>query len=122
MDQAAKARKRVREYYKKNKENIRRRRNKEYSPSKQAQQHRQRLLRWKNAVYDRLGRECVHCGYADMRALQLDHIRGGGCSKTRGFSTITYYRMLALSKRLEKDMQVLCSNCNWIKRYTNKEV
>jgi hypothetical protein len=66
-----------------------------------------------------LGGRCVKCGYdADSRALELDHINGGGGREYReggGFSG--YYRRLKLVAEGERggEIQLLCANCNRIK-------
>ena len=72
-------------------------------------------------VLDVLGRSCAICGFSDVRALQIDHINGGG----------RRHRLLLGSgndPRFYKDVlenkykfQILCANCNQIKRVENKE-
>lgn len=69
---------------------------------------------------------CWHdgpCNVKDIRCLQLDHINGGGCqeSKVAGPAAMIdrYYRSPDLAKFR---LQVLCANCNWVKRYVRKEV
>lgn len=70
---------------------------------------------------------CGKCGYsADWRALQIDHIHGGGKhdSRTRGGNTNLWSLRNWIKKYPEaaRDMyQVLCANCNWIKRFDNDE-
>lgn len=72
-----------------------------------------------------LGNKCVKCGYdKDQRALQIDHINGGGSQevKTMGGTVMRmkfYNNNRALAR---KNLQILCANCNWIKRYENKEI
>ena len=66
-----------------------------------------------------LGGVCVKCGFSDPRALQIDHQNGGGVKdrKRRGMYAI-------IKDILEgniKPYQLLCANCNWIKRYENNE-
>lgn len=69
------------------------------------------------------GEKCVHCGYdKDWRALQVDHINGGGKHDTRtsgGNTALWALRNWILSnpKTARKLYQVLCCNCNWIKRF-----
>ena len=69
-----------------------------------------------------LGGECVRCGFKDKRALQIDHINGNGC-RERG-STKKSGNYIAtrdiLNGNIEK-YQLLCANCNWIKRFENNE-
>lgn len=123
---AKKIRRVANEYYKKNRKAVLKKRKATYCPNKEALRQTAHSKKWKTAVFERLGNKCKHCGFVDARALQLDHIFGGGrkltktVMKTRSYGY--YYRMLALSADLEKHIQILCANCNWIKRYTNNEV
>ena len=61
-----------------------------------------------------LGNICCRCGFSDIRALQIDHINGGGSKerKTKSGKSYLYHVLKDLSK-----YQLLCANCNWIKRY-----
>ena len=68
----------------------------------------------------RLGGKCCVCGYSDYRALEIDHIRGGGTKATRGNPTKPQHDIIA-GRNLDH-YQILCSNCNSIKRYLNKEI
>lgn len=77
-------------------------------------------LRLRRAVFELLGGKCSNCGYEDWRALQIDHINGGGCKDRikRGF-----YIKKVMSEILagEQKYQLLCANCNWVKRYEKHE-
>jgi len=77
----------------------------------------------KERLFDILGRICVKCGYNDIRILQFDHINGGGNADQKRFSSnyhmYRYYVIHADEAKLL--LQVLCPNCNWIKRVENKE-
>lgn len=69
-----------------------------------------------------LGNKCIRCGFSDKRALQIDHVNGGGCKELRSKNQLVYCRQVL--KELEagsKKYQLLCANCNWIKRAENKE-
>lgn len=79
---------------------------------------------WKKTLYELLGNKCVRCGYSDERALQVDHINGGGSKKRseRSRCYYAYYRQLSLNPDTPKHFQLLCANCNWIKRYENGEI
>ena len=70
-------------------------------------------------IFALLGDKCRHCGFTDVRALQIDHRQGGGKKEIMAAKAyITYYR------KVIKDLspyQLLCANCNWIKRWENKE-
>jgi 5-methylcytosine-specific restriction endonuclease McrA len=78
-------------------------------------QNRELYQKYREAVFDLKGRKCVRCGYdANERALQFDHINGGGAKQQR--------EMRGWRKRLQwmldnpDEIQILCSNCNQIKR------
>jgi hypothetical protein len=68
-----------------------------------------------------LGGKCSRCGFEDWRALQIDHINGGG-SKEKIACTVHYQSMVIKSAMNgENKYQLLCANCNWIKGYENNE-
>ena len=63
-------------------------------------------------------------GMTDWRALQIDHVNGGGNEERKHFqnSCTNYYNyVLEQIKAGSKDYQLLCANCNWIKRHKNNE-
>lgn len=65
-----------------------------------------------------LGGKCAKCGITDSRVLQIDHINGGGCRQKRTTSNTTWYRQIVKDPESAKVVyQILCANCNWIKRY-----
>jgi len=75
------------------------------------------------AAINFLGGKCIRCGYLDVRALQIDHIDGGGGKLRKGKgirSRTSYYKDIVDGIDIEK-YQLLCANCNWIKRYENRE-
>lgn len=82
-----------------------------------------------------LGDKCVRCGFSDWRALQVDHVNGDGNKERsgkqfdreyRGYRSHNNYSLLnAIQESLrngENKYQLLCANCNWIKKYENNEV
>lgn len=70
-----------------------------------------------------LGGVCKRCGFSDPRALQIDHIKGGGNREFKAKGNYFVYLKIVKNFNVEKNnYQVLCANCNWIKRYENKEV
>jgi len=75
----------------------------------------------KTAVYELLGNKCVHCGFSDIRALQIDHINGGGNKEVRKVSGNYYKFLLTDIPNNPEKYQTLCANCNWIKRSINNE-
>lgn len=77
------------------------------------------LIRFKKAVYEKLGNKCVRCGFSDWRALQIDHVYGGGRKDRLGLSSRSFYKKI-LADDSDK-YQILCANCNQIKRIENNE-
>lgn len=69
---------------------------------------------WREEALSKFGRVCTNCGFSDVRALQFDHIAGGGRKEKRNTGMgYTYYRMLA--KDETGKYTLLCANCNLIK-------
>ena len=84
--------------------------------------NRKHHLKKRNELFDLLGNKCCKCGFSDKRALQIDHINGGGRSERIKYNTKDFHRIVLRSlKNNENKYQLLCANCNWIKRYENKE-
>ena len=77
--------------------------------------HHQRL---RASVLEFMGGECKKCGFSDWRALQIDHINGGGSRERDGQ---VLYRII-LKQGIQGKYQLLCANCNFIKRYENNEL
>lgn len=75
----------------------------------------------KMSVFALLGMECVRCGFDDLRALQIDHINGGGAKEIKSFTRNKYKVLHEKILNGSKEYQVLCANCNWIKRSENNE-
>jgi hypothetical protein len=107
------------EYHKKHREEHRARCSEWYKKNKHLAKNREyeyRLL----ALDSIGGRVCSKCGFSDIRALQIDHINGGGTRhRAKSLSAISYYKYI---RSHAEEFQVLCANCNWIKRYENGEV
>lgn len=80
--------------------------------------------RKKNQAMAVLGSKCIKCGFLDTRALQVDHVNSGGNRERRTtrldgvnlYNWIITHPVEALVK-----YQLLCANCNWIKRWENHE-
>ena len=70
-----------------------------------------------------LGNKCIKCGFTDIRALQIDHKNGGGRKEHKKFGNQQLYRYyLKHPIEAKNKLQILCANCNWIKRVEKKEV
>jgi hypothetical protein len=68
-----------------------------------------------------LGGKCSRCGFSDIRALQIDHVNGGGQKEIKKIGSYKMYQNIIENEDVRKNYQILCANCNWIKRYENKE-
>jgi hypothetical protein len=129
-------------YYEKNKEEIKRKRREHYAKKKEQIQEQQAswyvragfasrsawlkhlLQERKKKIFALLGNKCAHCGFSDPRALQVDHTNGGG-TKERNLSrnqNAYYKKILTSVEKGEGKYQLLCANCNWIKRHTHNEL
>jgi len=64
----------------------------------------------------RLGMKCVRCGFEDVRALQIDHIVSTAPHRINPVTVLNSDK-----KKFDETFQLLCANCNWIKRYENGE-
>lgn len=90
----------------------------------EAKQHmRDYRQKAKMEAMEALGCRCVRCGFTDTRALQIDHVYGGGnreeALRKRGTKFYRQVRDEALAG--SPKYQLLCANCNWIKRHENGE-
>lgn len=68
--------------------------------------------------------QCADCGISDIRVLSIDHISGGGNKHRKKIgknSGLEFWQWL-IKNNFPEGYQVLCMNCQWIKRYTNREV
>ena len=76
--------------------------------------------RKRQALIAFLGGKCIICGFDEYPALQVDHVSGGGSAhrKEIGYSAAALYKAV-MDKPSE--YQLLCANCNWIKRHIEKE-
>jgi len=79
-------------------------------------------------IFNVLGARCTLCGYdVDRRALQIDHIGGGGNEERKLFSDdVSGYYSYILEHINSGKYRILCANCNAIgaienhKRYWEK--
>lgn len=86
---------------------------------KRGQYQRERYARKRREILEFLGGICVHCGFSDSRALQVDHIEGGGnkerkevAPRSGGPGASTLWNLVHASP---EKYQLLCANCNMIK-------
>lgn len=80
------------------------------------EERRNRTIRLREAILELYGRQCYNCAYKkDVRALTLDHINGNP-SRFKCRSGHTLYAAILNGSVPEHEFQILCANCNQIKR------
>jgi len=85
--------------------------------------NRQTYWRLKREVFILLGDKCSVCGLSDRRALQIDHVNGGGTQEIQSLCPTTYFRkIISEVKSGSKKYQLLCANHNAIKRWESHEL
>lgn len=109
------------EYYISNKEHIDSR-NKEWT-EKHKIYYVNYHLRKRLKALEILGNKCVICGFDDVRALEIDHIEGGGNAERKSgmHSTKLHNTIIKSPVESKKKYQLLCANHNRIKKYENGE-
>jgi len=117
---------RNRKYHALNKEKISERKRRYYKrdPAKVCINKKNYRDKLKNRLYSILGgSKCVRCGFSDVRALQFDHIKGGGRKDLLRFTNSCQMHLFYSNNpdEAKETLQVLCANCNWIKKNENKE-
>ena len=81
--------------------------------------------RQKNKVFDKFGRRCSNpeCkwinadgtrGCTDESCLQIDHVFNDGYKERKTVARTTLYNKVLAD--IEGRYQILCANCNWIKK------
>lgn len=68
-----------------------------------------------------LGSQCKQCGFTDNRALNIDHVNGGGTKERLTHGGNYYGAVLKKIKSGNQDYQILCCNCNQIKKQEKEE-
>lgn len=66
------------------------------------------------------GGKCCRCGFSDWRALQFDHVKSLGTYSTKNVGRVCHYEEVIRSFDTG-EFQLLCANCNTIKKYENSE-
>jgi len=70
-------------------------------------------------VLEKHNNTCKHCGFKDIRALQIDHVNSNGAEERKKIGSTAIYKKALFDN--DANYQVLCANCNSIKRVENKE-
>lgn len=67
--------------------------------------------------------KCSMCGFNDLRALTIDHVENNGAAERRRifghrmYAGTTFYRWLRKNGYPRNGYQILCFNCNIIKKH-----
>lgn len=64
--------------------------------------------------------KCCSCGFSDVRSLSIDHIKGDGAKHRKEIGNVNFYQWIK-KNNFPQGFQVLCFNCQWIKRVENNE-
>jgi len=80
-------------------------------------QYSQKIKKEVFSHYSKGKPKCAICGFSDMRALNLDHINNDGYLERKNpkFKGQKIYRLIR-KNGYPKHYQILCANCNLIKR------
>lgn len=84
--------------------------------------NRESRARVRKKVLNLLGNKCVNCKHSDERVLQVDHINRAKVPRNSYIRSGTglYFSILKGKIKLE-ELQLLCANCNFLKKLCNKE-
>jgi hypothetical protein len=70
-------------------------------------------------LVEQFGNKCVKCGFDDPRALQFDHINSDSGGKNRDYDRNKLWNEI---EETPERFQLLCANCNTIKRFECNEL
>lgn len=118
-------------YYSKHRDEILQRKRTAYWANRDKALTRLREYNYRNPSWMRLrkkklravalfGGKCERCGFTDWRALQFDHKYNDGSRDRKLVRQNAHGYYDYIMKNPEK-FSLLCSNCNWIKRFEVQE-
>lgn len=64
---------------------------------------------------------CRECKYNNIKGLQVDHINGNGAEHRRTFKYSSQLYDWLIKNNFPDGFQILCANCNTVKKIENKE-
>jgi hypothetical protein len=88
-------------------------------PEKYAAQSRKAKEKERETLFEMYGHVCAACGFADKRALTLDHKLNNGNKERKALGMRGPYRRAKKEYRPD-EYQTLCMNCQFIKRVEAK--
>lgn len=122
-----KLRKSQREYYYRNHEKLKARMRANQKKNTEWKKKERKEIR--TQIFELLGNKCnnskcpIPKEKLDLRALQIDHVKGDGWKERPRNNSIGYYKKIYEQiLNGSKDYQSLCAYCNWLKRFENSEV
>mgnify|MGYP001619479973 FL=1 len=89
------------------------------NPEKVNEYSRKSKRKLRLAALATLGDRCCSCGFSDIRALQIDHTNGGGTAERQKLGPLQIYKKIRDGQ--VAGYQLLCANCNAIKRIERNE-
>ena len=109
------------EWYERNKDKVRAykaanmRRYRLANPEKHRGQSRAAKQKQRAALFAMYGSSCVLCGFSDVRALTLDHVKRNGAAERAELGERGVYRRALVELRPD-EYRTLCMNCQFISR------
>ena len=77
---------------------------------------------YRGLILEMFNNKCVKCGFDNVKALQVDHVNDDGYNDRKKYGTTWRYfkKIYKELKNGSKDYQVLCANCNQIKKFNHR--
>lgn len=88
-------------------------------PEKYAAQSRKAKAKEREILFQMYGHVCAVCGFSDKRALTLDHKKNNGSEERKALGMRGPYQRAKKEYRPD-EYQILCMNCQFIKRVEAK--
>jgi hypothetical protein len=66
-------------------------------------------------IYSNGFMKCNHCGYDNVDALTIDHIKNNGSIHRKRLGGSAYFYLWLLKNNFPSGYQILCHNCQWLK-------
>jgi len=109
-----------RDYYARNRERIRAKRNENRSERLAAMREYRKgyHARLKGQVFEAYGNCCACCGEGNPGFLSVDHVNGGGRAHRKAAGSGTMVWLQIIKQGFPAEYQLLCFNCN-LGRYFN---
>jgi len=116
-------------YYQLNKEKLKEygRNNHQKNKDYQNEQNKKYILNLRTKIIEKYGSKCFnpyninHGDFLnDIRCFQIDHVNGNGRKERKEIKSTVFLKKVLADK--EGNYQLLCANCNFLKKIINHEV